>query len=436
MSRSSLIAGILLAVGIAPMIPGSAAGQLQSDGSIYSRFGIGERHLYHSPQSQAMGGGGVAVPSYRYVNSANPASWYDQRFVRATGAATFQRITESAADGGDPSTLGSGQLTAIQLGIPIYTRRTGLAFSFSPYTRLNYRVESLRELDTGEGDPVPYTLSFGGNGGIQRLSGGFGHRLNNRLSLGVSADYLFGILEQTRSSEFNNINYTDRTIISGTRLRGVSASFGASFTALGTTETRDALIVAAVVTLPTTLSGERVEMLGSGESADTLSTGPEGDVRIPMSIKAGIAWNPDPRWLVVADALVEPWSSFESDFSFPGYDPSTGGALSDRTRLSAGVEYWPGAQQMFSGFFSRMAYRFGVYSDVDYISPDPAQEIRSIGLSGGISVPSRIPGTTIDLNLDVGRRGTTENGLIRDRYIRFGLNLNFGERWFDRLPLG
>lgn len=435
MIRLPRTAGALLVLLIFSAGSVEVLAQNQADGSIYSRFGIGDRQHFFSPQSQAMGGGGIAIPSFRYVNGANPSSWFDQRFVRATGAATFQRITESA-DGFETSTLGSGQLTAVQLGVPIYSRRTGIAFSFSPYTRLNYRVESRRELDTGDADPIPYTLTFGGNGGIQRLSGGLGHRIGSRLSLGASFDYLFGILKNTRSSEFDNINYTDRTLITSTRLRGVSGSLAASFTALESGGSRDALVVSAVVTLPTTLSGERVQTLGSGETADTLATGPDGDVSIPMSIKAGAAWSPDPRWLIVADAVIEPWSSFESDFSFPGYDPSTGGALSDRTRLSAGVEYWPGAQRLFSGFFTRMAYRFGVYSDVDYISPDPSREIRSFGLTGGLSVPSRIPGTTLDLNIDVGRRGTTENGLIRNRYIRFGLNLNFGERWFDRLPLG
>ena len=435
MIRSILSACALIAFLLASFGAADAQAQNEADGSIYSRFGIGDRQHFYSPQSQAMGGGGIAVPSFRYVNTANPSSWFDQRFVRATGAATFQRISESA-DGFETSTLGSGQLTAVQVGIPIYSRQTGIAFSFSPYTSLNYRVESRRELDTGEADPVPYTLTFGGNGGIQRLSGGLGHQVSSRLSLGASFDYLFGILEQTRSSDFENINYTDRTLITSTRLRGLSGSLAASFTALESGGSRDALVVSAVVTLPTTLSGKRIETLGSGEAADTLSAGPDGDVSIPVSIKAGLAWSPDPRWLIVADAVVEPWSSFESDFSFPGYDPSAGGALSDRTRLSAGFEYWPGAQRLFSGFFTRMAYRFGVYSDVDYISPDPSREIRSYGLTGGLSVPSRIPGTTLDLNIDVGRRGTTENGLIRDRYIRFGLNLNFGERWFDRLPLG
>jgi hypothetical protein len=108
----------------------------------------------------------------------------------------------------------------------------------------------------------------------------------------------------------------------------------------------------------------------------------------------------------------------------------------DRTRLAAGFEYWPGARRPFGPYFVRMAYRMGVYMDESYVSPHPSEPIRSVGVTGGLSVPTGIPGTTIDLNLDVGRRGTTSDGLVRDRYMKFGININFGERWFDRLPLG
>jgi len=83
-----------------------------------------------------------------------------------------------------------------------------------------------------------------------------------------------------------------------------------------------------------------------------------------------------------------------------------------------------------------MAYRAGIYTDASYVSPDPSERIRSVGVTAGLSIPTAIPGTTIDLNIDVGRRGTTSNGLVEDRYFRFGLNINFGERWFDRIPLG
>jgi len=83
-----------------------------------------------------------------------------------------------------------------------------------------------------------------------------------------------------------------------------------------------------------------------------------------------------------------------------------------------------------------IAYRLGVYTDRAYVSPMEGQSIRSVGITGGLSLPSLVPGTTIDLNVDVGQRGQSDAGLVKDRYIRFGLNINFGERWFDRLPLG
>ena len=138
----------------------------------------------------------------------------------------------------------------------------------------------------------------------------------------------------------------------------------------------------------------------------------------------------------MSDLDFENWSALESDFNFAGFDATGATNTSNRIRVSAGAEFWPAAQRPFASWSSRIAYRLGLYTEQSYISPDPNEKIRTIGVTGGLSLPSLIPGTTIDLNIDVGQRGTTSNGLIQDRYIRFGLNLNFGERWFERLPLG
>ena len=37
-----------------------------------------------------------------------------------------------------------------------------------------------------------------------------------------------------------------------------------------------------------------------------------------------------------------------------------------------------------------------------------------------------------DLGFEVGTRGSTENGLVRDVFARGSFTLNFGERWFIR----
>src|SRR5690625_2211916 len=73
----------------------SAPAQSQSsgDGSIYSGFGIGELTSYGTAQIQGMGGGGVALRSFNYVNLSNPASLGDITLTRAAAGLRFERVS-------------------------------------------------------------------------------------------------------------------------------------------------------------------------------------------------------------------------------------------------------------------------------------------------------------------------------------------------------
>jgi len=65
----------ILALSVLPRV---SLSQDLSDGSIYSRFGIGQRTHYSSARSLAMGGGGIGLASTRYTNFSNPAGFADR----------------------------------------------------------------------------------------------------------------------------------------------------------------------------------------------------------------------------------------------------------------------------------------------------------------------------------------------------------------------
>ncbi len=410
--------------------------QSQTDGSIYSRFGLGLRKGFTSSKNQALGGGGLALSSGQYLNTANPASFSDQYLTRFSGGMTYETITASA-EGVTSGRLGSGSASGFNFGFPLKSAVTGLGFSFSPYTRVNYRVdvESSVADDPENRSQAPFVTSFKGNGGLQSISAGIGHRVNTNLHVGLTADFIFGIMEDYQQTLFNSPSFTDRSVVSSTRLSGISALAGFRY-ALPGMPTNQGLVVSGTIHLPTHLSGTRTRSLVDRQDRDTLGTVTDGSVTLPIGIGLGLAYSPAPKWTIVADVELEKWSNFKSDFEFPGLSESGKTVASDRVRASAGAEFWPAARRPFAPWSSRIAYRLGFYTEQSYIAPIDGENIRSIGVTGGLSIPSLIPGTTIDFNLDVGQRGTTSNGLIQDRYVRFGLNLNFGERWFERPPLG
>lgn len=431
--RSLLIAAALF-IGCAVTDP--AAAQNTNDGSVYSRFGLGQRQTWLSGRSQAMGGGGLALSSSLYANPQNPASLSDQILTRFSGGLTYESIT-TQADGFDAGRLASGSLSGVHLAFPLVTNKLGLGLSLAPYTRVSYRIQETGRVafSADDLDAASFLKEFNGNGGLYQLSGGFGFRTSSRLSVGARVDMLFGILEEARTTLFNDARFVDRTIRESTRLRGAAATVGARYSIPGLPDEMG-LIVASTLTLPATLRGERISALTTSVGRDTLGTTSKGDVSMPMGASLGVAFQPTRAWTLLADATWEEWTAVTSDFALPGMPLGDTSNLSDRIRVSSGIEFWPGSGRPFASYRAMIAYRLGVYSDRAYASPSANQAIRSVGITGGLSLPSLVPGTTIDLNIDVGQRGQTDSGLVKDRYIRFGLNINFGERWFDRLPLG
>ena len=142
-----------------------------------------------------------------------------------------------------------------------------------------------------------------------------------------------------------------------------------------------------------------------------------------------------PRVMLMIDGQYEPWTKLTTDVPFPGIS-SEGNRLEDRLRVSLGVELLPGGNDLFSSYLKRIAYRVGVFTDKSYVQPIAGETLRTMGASAGLSFPTRIPGTRIDMNFQVGRRGNTDNGLIKETFYRFGINVNIGERWFQKTRLG
>ena len=418
------------------LLPGMASAQNSNDGSVYSRFGLGQRHTFMSAKSQAMGGGGYALSSSLYPNPLNPASLPDQILTRFAGGLSYESITTSA-DGFTSGRLASGSLSGVHMTFPLLASRLGLGISIAPWTRVSYRIQDLSSVTPDPSVPAtaPIINEFSGNGGLYELTSGLGYRFGSRLSVGARASLIFGILEESKAIRFNDSRFVDRTIRESTRLRGGNATLGLRYVVPGMPDGMG-LVIGSTVTLPTLLDGERSSILSTSVGRDTLGTTTKGEIRIPLQAGGGLAFQPSRGWTVLADVTWEEWSALESDFALPGVPISGQKGLSDRLRLSSGVEFWPASGRPFASYGARIAYRLGVYSDRAYVSPDPDTIIRSVGVTGGLSMPSLIPGTTIDFNVDVGQRGQPSDGLVKDRYVRFGLNINFGERWFNRLPLG
>jgi len=437
-SRPSLPQGLavvlILLLSCAP-----AHAQSNGDGSIYSRFGVGTLMDFSSSQSAAMGGGNYALRSLNYNPSANPALWSDQIFTRLSAGGSFQRI-EATGGSEQASRLTSGTIEALKFNFPLYERKLGVGFTFQPYSQHNYRLskDSTLQVDSGT---QSYQKNFRGQGGLHTFRGGLGYRINELLSVGASVDVLFGIVQNKRSTEFQSPAFRNLTVSDDTRLVGVTGTFGGHLSLANVLQENDALSIGASVALPTTLSGTRVLTTSEGRdlTPDTLES-VEGEISLPWRGRLGAAYQPNSRWTFTVDGLYEPWSTFSSTFSQEGrfsrnFPEGGEQTMTDRWRVSLGAQVVPGADNNLAGYFAKIAYRLGVYTERLYIRPDSETDLRTYAVTGGFSFPTTLTGTRIDLNLNAGTRGTTENALVQDNFFGVALHINFGERWFQQRKL-
>ena len=409
-----------------------AQSQSSGDGSIYSGFGIGELSSYSTSQIQGMGGGGVAMRSFNYINLSNPASLGDLSLTRLNAGLRFESVTFTDARD-ESSRLARGSLEAVHLAFPLMRQRLGVGVSLAPYSQMNYRVRVEGMLV--EPDTALYVVDTEGRGGLHEIQGAIGYRLSRGISVGASLGYVFGILEDGRRTYFPSGGYAQTHIMDATRLGGIAARVAAQVAVPGPLSSNDELYLGARFSLPVSLSGDRVRTLGRSLDRDTLGTSVDADLDLPWSIEAGVAYRVDRSWLFVVDGTYAPWSEFQSNVPVSGYNPTGESLLGDRWRVSGGVEFLPRPNDLLAPIYARMAYRLGFYVDRSYVDPVEDFQLMTYAATGGFSVPALFSGTRLDINLHVGTRGTTDHNLVRDMFYRVSASVNIGERWFEQRRL-
>ncbi len=411
------------------------AAQNAYNGSLYSRYGLGELLELSSARAQALGGGGYALSSPAYVSFTNPASLSNQVLTRLSLGGFLEGIEISDA-AENQTRLSDGALGAVQIAFPLIDFKMGVGVQYAPYTRVSYQVRQPGALfDAETGDSARYNVSFEGGGGLHRVDVGLGAVVTRNLRLGATVGGLWGLIEDKRRTTFATGGYTNSTLDNTTRLSGLIASVGVQGRFAGVGGAGNAFSFGASVTSPARLVGRRVQSLGESLDRDTLAVSARSHATLPLALAGGVSYSVGNRWTFVADGRYEPWSSFSANLAFPGYTPDGESRMADRVRVSGGIELYPAGNRPSGAYLRRISYRLGAFYDQGYVDPIAGYTLATVAVTGGLSLPTLLPGTQLDLNLEAGTRGKAENLLVQDRYYRIGLIVNIGERWFERQKL-
>jgi len=412
-----LLTGMLLA-----SIASGAAAQNQLRGlSTYSYLGVGMPNDYRSSFGASMGVTGVALSNRVGTSFANPALYSNAYFTTAGGGVSYRNL--DAKDRYGRSNNSQADALALQLVFPIVREKIGFSFGMLPVTENSYSFSNPLQSVNGT-DTIRYISTLSGSGGLNRLEAGIGVQVTSWLSVGYSPSLVLGTIRNSQSVFFQSIGYQSfdkEAVLSNI---GFGNRFGVFALRKSLFGTRDYVALGAVASLPVDLNSDLLEkesQLINGGAQQVRNKLGRGQNQLPGEYTVGLTYSPASSWLVTAEVLKQDWASYKD---FNGATPEY---LKNRTRVGGGVQFVPDGRG--ESIFNRFLYRAGMSYDSGHLELSNTG-ISTVLFSAGLGIPSRAPGSSLDLSLDYGFRGTTSHDLVREQIFTFRVAFNLSELMF------
>ena len=393
----------------------SAFAQLGTS-SPYSRFGLGDLQGNAFPVYNALGGGVTALSSSNCVNPSNPASYTSFRansFLFSTGGL---HKTTQIQNSTDKQVANNSAFSHLTIAFPINSK-LGASFGMLPFSNIGY---TLNARDTVANADMIYT----GDGGLSKVYFGGAYEPFKGFSVGMNASYLFGGLNRRKKLDYDDESFFDSRSNSSINLKGYYYELGLLYKkelandkelSFGLTANNNSTLRAKRTNIVETTSGD-YEIV-----KDTASNVVEwGEVTLPRYISTGLTYRDGEKWLLVADYSMQNWA----DYTLLGESDD----LSNSMRLSGGLQYTPEFNSV-TKYYKRMQYRLGAaYSNTPLTLNDT--QLKEMSVSFGFGIPVRKSRTKYDVSLTLGQRGTTDNSLIKEQFVKFGLSVSYDGIWF------
>lgn len=397
--------------------------------SPYSRYGLGNVKGSLLPQFKAMGGISTAVykPNayYSNINMQNPASYSGITMTTLDMGLSGGFIQLKAGDASETSF--NSTLGHVALAFPVKSGKSGLSFGLLPYTELGYEYN-----ETGKLDTTSVNYLYSGEGGLTKAYLGFGQQFGNHFRVGGNIEYVFGNLQENRSTELLSSPSINSRMQDKNSVGGISFSYGAQYDiSLGNKKTMtlgySGSSASSVNSKKTFLVTQYLrDALGEEDSAaDTLviNENSSAKLKLPLTHNFGISIQKANHWLLGADYRTGKWSELSIDGVNKGLDDSWG--------FSAGGQITPDFTSIGS-YFKRVDYRLGFKYDKTYIRMNE-QDIKQTAITFGLGLPlapNRNAIYRLNLTGELGRRGSLDNGLIQENYFNIHLGFTLNDRWF------
>lgn len=396
--------------------------------SPYSILGVGEMQFPGTALQSSMGQVGQGMRRPADINVLNPASYSGLKYTVIEGGVTYGLGTLSK--GGASSSIDNLSFSYFNIALPISLRhKIGVAFGLSPFSNIGYNVS------TSSSTPGSESITqMTGTGGLSRFYFGGGVQVIKNVSVGFNASYIFGQINKDQKLIFPetynkyNIDETRRRIVGDMQFQG-GIQYHRDFER-GIAKEKYTFVAGAAYTLGAKLSAREeyfIRSMGVGQTGGIRDTidfkeGNKGNIQLPYSMSTGISLEKKDNWMVAVDVNYTNWSAYRS---FGRTD-----SLKNSLGIAVGASFIPNSID-YKNYFKRVEYRAGARYDNGNLELS-GKNIGTYGVSVGLGLPLGKTKSRLNISSEYYVRGTSQNNLIKEEYIRFIVGINFSDKWFQR----
>lgn len=386
----------------------------------YSQFGLGQLQKNNSVINLGLGGISNGLRIDNAINTQNPASYSALQWTTFEVGAfgSFLKLENSTGS----AFRNNAALSYLKIAFPV-SSKWGASFGLIPISGMGYESSiNTTFIDT------PVTQIFKGEGGLNQFYIGTAYNLTKNLSLGVNASYLFGTLDRTKANEFpDSTGFLNVKQTNSNYIGSLFFNYGIQYKL---NLLNDKYLIVGLNGNPSTsLSATRNTIStryyyqnGLERTIDTTqnTVDQKGTVLFPMVNSIGFSYGKTNHWMFGSDITLGNWSTltiFDSKQNLNNtFDLNLGGSITP--------DY-----MAVGNYFKNIEYRLGFNYNKSYVNI-AGEDINQMSLSLGFGLPLPKTASRINLALEIGQRGTTNSGLIKEQFMGVHAGFNFCDKWF------
>ena len=397
--------------------------------SPYAAFGIGDVKYDNTTDISAMGGISTAYiwDFNNNFNFSNPAANKNLELTTLKIEGSNENNFFKSNTDNLSVTKHSSYLSNVTIAFPI-SNKVKFGLGYQPYSSKKYTVLTSEVLATGTKQASLYR----GEGSLSTVQAALSYQITPEFALGLRSNFFFGNLY-----DINEVTFSGAELINGYETKNKVKTF--NFT-LGSAyqkklENDKKFTLGATYTFGNTGQMETryinsTYYYSAGETKNNESIieekYSEDKNLIPMEFSLGAGYGKDAKWFVGTQVDYKKGETIQ----FLGKP-----FVNDNSyKIAAGGWYLPNYNN-FRNYFSRVTYRYGAYYEKGNLAFN-GTNINQFAITGGLTLPfenksaSRMSG--IDLGLELGKRGTLDNNLVRQNFINLKIGINFADKWFNK----